>query len=61
MRHAAAFVLVFIASLFIGGLLAWLHGLLDSGYVAEAALDRLVVVDDVDAAMAACAPGDSGH
>ena len=38
------------------GLLAWLHGLVDSGYVAEGALDRLVVVNDVGAAMAACAP-----
>jgi uncharacterized protein (TIGR00730 family) len=43
------------------GLLVWLHGLVDSGYVTEGALDRLVVVDDVDAAMAACAPSDSGH
>jgi len=44
------------------GLLTWLHGLVDSGYVTEVALDRLVVVDDVDAAMAVCAPaGDSGH
>jgi len=39
------------------GLLAWLYGLIDSGYVARGALDRLVVVDDVDAALAACAPG----
>jgi len=38
------------------GLLAWLHGLVDSGYVAEGALDRLVVVNDVEAAMAVCAP-----
>lgn len=38
------------------GLLAWLHGLLDSGYVAQGALDRLVVVTDVESAMAACAP-----
>ena len=38
------------------GLLAWLYGLVDSGYVAQGALDRLVVVDDVDAAMARCAP-----
>lgn len=38
------------------GLLAWLHGLLDSGYVAREALDRLVVVTDVESAMAACAP-----
>jgi uncharacterized protein (TIGR00730 family) len=38
------------------GLLAWLSGLVDSGYVAQGALDRLVVIDDVDAAMAVCAP-----
>lgn len=36
------------------GLLAWLRGLAQTGYVAADALDRLVVVDDVDAAMAAC-------
>ena len=39
------------------GLLAWLYGLIDSGYVARGALDRLVVVDDVDVALAACEPG----
>jgi uncharacterized protein (TIGR00730 family) len=39
------------------GLRAWLSGLKDTGYVAQAALDRLVVVDDVSAALAACAPG----
>jgi len=38
------------------GLLSWLHGLIDSGYVTPGALDRLVVVDDVDAALAACEP-----
>ena len=38
------------------GLRAWLYGLIDSGYVTQNALDRLVVVDDVDDAMAACAP-----
>jgi uncharacterized protein (TIGR00730 family) len=38
------------------GLLAWLYGLVDSGYVSQAALDRLVLVVDVDDAMAACAP-----
>ena len=38
------------------GLLAWLRGLVGSGYVAPGALDRLVVVDDVDAALTACAP-----
>lgn len=44
------------------GLLAWLRGLVDSGYVAQGALDRLIVVDDVEAAMAACAPGrDPAH
>ncbi len=39
-----------------GGLLDWLRGLVASGYVAADALRRLVVVDDVDAALAACAP-----
>lgn len=38
------------------GLRAWLYGLVDTGYVSQFALDRLVVVDEVDAALAACAP-----
>ncbi|HEY6857400.1 MAG TPA: TIGR00730 family Rossman fold protein [Mycobacterium sp.] len=38
------------------GLRAWLYGLIDSGYVSQAAMDRLVVVDDVTAAIAACTP-----
>jgi uncharacterized protein (TIGR00730 family) len=38
------------------GLRAWLCGLVDSGYVAQSAMDRLVVVDDVPAAIAACTP-----
>jgi uncharacterized protein (TIGR00730 family) len=38
------------------GLLAWLRGLVDGGYVAQGALDRLVVVDDVDVALAVAAP-----
>lgn len=38
-----------------GGLLRWLRGLVPAGYVAEAALDRLVVVDDVERAMNICA------
>ena len=38
------------------GLMAWLHGLVGSGYVAKSALDRLMIVDRVDAAMEACAP-----
>jgi hypothetical protein len=35
----------------------WLCGLLDSGYVSQAAVDRLVLVDKVSAALDACAPG----
>jgi uncharacterized protein (TIGR00730 family) len=38
------------------GLRAWLYGLVDSGYVSQDALDRLVVVDEVGAALAACEP-----
>jgi predicted Rossmann-fold nucleotide-binding protein len=38
------------------GLRSWLRGLLGSGYVSQAAMDTLVVVDDVDAAIAACTP-----
>jgi uncharacterized protein (TIGR00730 family) len=41
------------------GLLAWVRGLVGSGYVAPGALDRLVVVDEIDAALAACAPARS--
>jgi len=44
------------------GLLAWLWGLVATGYVSAGAMDRLVVVTDVDAAMDVCAPvgGDIG-
>jgi len=38
------------------GLRAWLYGLLDNGYVSQAAVDRLVVVDSVGGALQACAP-----
>jgi uncharacterized protein (TIGR00730 family) len=38
------------------GLWGWLRGLLDSGYVSQAAMDRLVLVDKVSAAVKACAP-----
>lgn len=38
------------------GLRAWMYGLVDSGYISQLALDRLVVVDEVDAALQACAP-----
>ncbi|MGE2836381.1 TIGR00730 family Rossman fold protein [Mycobacterium sp. SMC-4] len=39
------------------GLLAWLRGLVGTGYVGEGAMGILTVVDDVDAALVACAPG----
>lgn len=38
------------------GVRAWIFGLLDSGYVSQAAVDRLVVVDKVGDALQACAP-----
>lgn len=38
------------------GLLSWLRGLVESGYVSPAAMERLIVVSDVDAALDACAP-----
>ncbi len=41
------------------GLLAWLDGLVHRGFVRPEALGRLVVTDDVAAALDACAPG--GH
>ena len=37
------------------GLRRWLDSLVPTGYVSQAALDRLVVVDDVDAALNLCA------
>ncbi|MDV3124366.1 TIGR00730 family Rossman fold protein [Mycobacterium sp. 21AC1] len=38
------------------GLLTWLRGLVHTGYVTQKALDRLAIVDDVEAALAVCAP-----
>ena len=38
------------------GLLDWLDGLVDTGYVNPSALDRLLVVRDVEAALDLCAP-----
>ncbi|MCV7100945.1 TIGR00730 family Rossman fold protein [Mycobacterium palustre] len=38
------------------GLWLWLNGLLDSGYISQAAMDRLMLVDKVGAALEACAP-----
>ena len=39
------------------GLLRWLDSLVPTGYVAKGALDRLVVVDDVEDALMLCATG----
>ncbi|MFV0494202.1 TIGR00730 family Rossman fold protein [Mycobacterium sp.] len=39
------------------GLRAWLRGLRDGGYVSQAAVDRVVVVDNVDEALTACVVG----
>ena len=38
-----------------GGLLDWVHGLMDKGFVRPEALARLIVTRDVDAALDACA------
>ncbi|HTX93678.1 MAG TPA: TIGR00730 family Rossman fold protein [Mycobacterium sp.] len=38
------------------GLWIWLCGLLDSGYISQTAMDRLMLVDKVSAAVEACAP-----
>jgi uncharacterized protein (TIGR00730 family) len=38
------------------GLWLWLCGLLDSGYITQTSMDRLVLVDKVGAAVEACAP-----
>ena len=43
------------------GLWMWLRQLVDTGYVPQAALDRLLVVDTVDAALAGCGPAPSRH
>lgn len=37
------------------GLRAWLTGLVDTGFVSQVAMDRMVVVDEIGAALAACA------
>ena len=38
------------------GLRTWLSGLVDGGYVSAAAMERLIVVDEIGAAIEACAP-----
>ena len=43
------------------GLRRWLYSLVESGYVTQAALDRLVVVDDIEAALALCAKESGGE
>lgn len=43
------------------GLRAWLAGLVESGYVTQAALDRLLVVGDVESALALCAKDSPGE
>lgn len=42
------------------GLLAWLHSLLPERYVTREAMERLVVVDRVEAALVACSPNRLG-
>lgn len=39
------------------GLWKWLRGLLDGGYISQRAMDRVILVDKVSAALDACAPG----
>lgn len=39
------------------GLLSWMQDLVNAGYVAQAAMERLVVADQLEVALAACAPG----
>ncbi|MBJ7399619.1 TIGR00730 family Rossman fold protein [Mycolicibacterium sp.] len=43
------------------GLRAWLAGLVETGYVTQAALDRLLVVGDVESALALCAKDSPGE
>lgn len=38
------------------GLITWLYSLVDKGYVAQQAMDRLVLVDDIEVALEVCAP-----
>lgn len=42
-------------------LLVWLRGLVGTGYVSQTALDRLIVVADIESALAACEGGVSAH
>nr|WP_170306321.1 TIGR00730 family Rossman fold protein [Mycolicibacter kumamotonensis] len=42
------------------GLWSWLSGLIDAGFVSPRAMERLLVVDELEAALAACSPGTAG-
>ncbi|ORV47285.1 decarboxylase [Mycolicibacter engbaekii] len=42
------------------GLWTWLAGLVDAGFVNPQAMRRLLVFDDVEAALDACSPGTAG-
>lgn len=42
------------------GLWNWLSGLVDAGYVSGRAMKRLLVFDEMEAALDACSPGTSG-
>ncbi|MBY0442532.1 MAG: TIGR00730 family Rossman fold protein [Mycobacteriaceae bacterium] len=39
------------------GLLSWMQDLVNAGYVAQEAMERLVVAGELEIAVAACAPG----
>ena len=43
------------------GLRTWLAGLVDTGYVTQSALDRLVVAGDVESALTLCAKDSPGE
>jgi uncharacterized protein (TIGR00730 family) len=42
------------------GLWTWLSGLIDTGFVSRRAMDRLLVFDEMEAALDACSPGTAG-
>ncbi len=42
------------------GLWTWLSGLIDTGFVSRRAMDRLLLFDEMEAALDACSPGTAG-
>lgn len=42
------------------GLRAWLRDLVDGGYLSQAALETLIIADDVETALTACVPAGIG-